>query len=356
MTGWSKILRQSPINWLLEKSNPSVRYFALLDILDKPEDDPEVLAAKRSIPESVSVQRILRKQNPEGYWEKPDSPYLPKYRSSYWTIMVLSRLGMDRTNEKVAKACEFIFQFQRDDGGFPSESIGSASREYEYRCRRGKKLPPQKEFVSSLLFESQLSCLTGNMVSALIRIGYANDPRVKKALEWLVRVQNRDGGWLCPYWKAHVRDKHGCFMGTICPMEAFSEVPRENLTKEMKETISKGAEFLLAHRLFKADHHNYEIVNQAWLRLSFPWFGYNILRGLDVLTKLGYLKDDRADDAAEIILEKRQNGGVWILEDSPMGRMQTNIEKKGQPSKWITLIALRVLKRLNSARQNNKYH
>ncbi|HVP16721.1 MAG TPA: prenyltransferase/squalene oxidase repeat-containing protein [candidate division Zixibacteria bacterium] len=348
MIGWLKILRESPIDWLLEKSNPSVRYFALIDILGRPADDPEVMGAKKMIPESAVVQRILRKQHPEGYWEKADSPYLPKYRSSYWTIMVLGHLGTERADEKVANACEFIFQFQQDDGGFSSEGIGSASREYEYRRRKGRKLPSKNEYVSSLIFESQLSCLTGNMASALTRIGYANDPRVKKAIEWLVRVQNKDGGWLCPYWKAHSRDKHGCFMGTICPMEAFSITPKENLTEGMEETISKGAEFLLMHHFYKADHHNYETVKQAWLRLSFPWFGYNILRGLDVLTKLGYVKDHRADDAVRIILQKRQSNGAWILEDSPVGRMQSNLETKGQPSKWITLIALRMLKRLDN--------
>ena len=349
MIEWSKIIKESPMNWLIDKNNPSIRYFALRDILEKPENDLEVKEAKKAIPESAIVQKILQKQSPQGYWQKPDNPYLPKYRSSYWTLMILGRLGMDKTNENVAKACEFIFQFQHDDGGFSSESIDSASREHEYRLRKGKNLPPEKDFVSSLIFESQLSCLTGNMVSTLVRMGYANDPKVQKALEWLARVQNKDGGWLCPYWKAHARDKHGCFMGTICSMEAFSEVTKKDLTKEMKDTVSRGAEFLLMHHLFQADHHDYKIVNPTWLRLSFPWFaGYNILRGLDVLTKLGYVQDQRMNDAVEAILRKRQRNGTWLLEDSPIGRMQTNIEKKGQPSKWITLIALRVLKRLSA--------
>jgi hypothetical protein len=350
MINWPKILRESPIDWLLEKSNPSVRYFTMRDILDKRIDDHEVIAAKKAIITSITIERILRKQDPRGYWGRPDSPYLPKYRSSYWTIMILGLLGMDRTNEQVARACEFIFKFQQAEGGFSSESVASAATEYKYRLQKAKKLPEQKEFLSSLIYESQLSCLTGNMAASLIRIGYADDPRVKKALEWLVRIQNSDGGWLCPYWKAHIRDKHGCFMGTICPMEAFSEVPRDSQTEEAKETISKGAEFLLMHRLFKAEHHDFRTINPAWLKLSFPWFaGYNILRGLDVLTKLGYAKDKRLDDAVETLLQKRQENGAWILENSPAGRMQTNIEVKGRPSKWITLIALRVLKRINEA-------
>jgi len=347
MIDWSKILKESPLEWLLENSNPSVRYFALRDLLDKPADNDEVVAAKEAIPESAIVRRILDKQDPQGYWEEPNSPYLPKYKSSYWTIIVLSRLGVDRTNEKVARACEFIFRFQHDEGGFSSDSSETASMEYEFRRRKGKTLLPKNEFVSSLVYDSQLTCLTGNMAAALIRLGYEDDLRVKKTVQWLVQVQNKDGGWLCPYWKAHIRDKHACFMGAICPTEAFSEVSAKNLTNDMKETVSSAAEFFLMHHLFKADHHNYCVINKSWLELSYPWFaGYNILRGLDVLTKLGYSKDGRLCDAVEVLLQKRQSNGAWILENSSEGRMQANMEKKGQPSKWITLIASRVLKRL----------
>jgi len=341
MIEWVNILKESPIDWLLEKTNPSVQYFTLCDILDKDENDSQVVAAKQAIPKSQVVNKILQKQKPEGFWEEPANPYLPKYKSSYWQIMTLSQLGMDRSDKRVEKACEHIFQFQLDEGGFST---------YEWLSRKEKCLPSPREWTSSIVHEHQYSCLTGNMAAALIRIGYREDPRVGKALEWLVKIQNKDGGWLCPYWKAHIKDKHGCFYGTICPLEAFSELKKENLTKEMKETIEKGAEFLLMHRLFKADHHSYKVINQSWLKPSFPWFyGYNILRGLDVLTKLGYAKDERLNDAVEILLQKRQSNGAWILESAPIGRMQTNIEAKGKPSKWITLIALRVLKRLNSA-------
>jgi len=346
------MLKESPIDWLLEWSNPSVRYFALRSILDKSEDDPQVIAARKAIPGSPTVAKIMAKQNSDGHWEEPTSPYLPKYKSSYWQIMILSQLGMDKTDERIRKACEHIFRFQQDKGGFSCYSPEQAMKEYELARRKGKKLPPASEWTSALVYEHQYSCLTGNVAAALIRMGYGNDARVKKALEWLVGVQNRDGGWLCPYWRAHIREKHACFHGTICPLEAFSEIPRKELTKEMKNTIENGAEFLLMHRLFKADHHNYRVIKQSWLRLEFPWFyGYNILRGLDVLTKLGYVEDDRLSDAVQILLQKRQKDGTWMLENTPAGRMQTNIEAKGKPSKWITLIALRVLKNLRISAQ-----
>jgi len=105
---------------------------------------------------------------------------------------------------------------------------------------------------------------------------------------------------------------------------------------------------LLMHRLFKADHHDYRVINRQWLKFSFPWFyGYNVLRGLSVLTKLGYTEDERLKDAVKLLLQKRRPDGTWLLENAPTGRMQANIETVGKPSKWITLNALKVLKRLH---------
>ncbi len=59
------------LDWLLEKENPSVRYWTLRQLLDLPEDDRDVSAARRAILKSEPVQKILAAQNPEGFWVKP---------------------------------------------------------------------------------------------------------------------------------------------------------------------------------------------------------------------------------------------------------------------------------------------
>jgi hypothetical protein len=119
----------------------------------------------------------------------------------------------------------------------------------------------------------------------------------------------------------------------------------------MKEALERAAEFLLMHRLYKADHHGYRVINLGWLKFSFPWFyGYNALRGLSAVTKLGYVDDERLADAIQVLVQKRRSDGTWPLDSSPVGRMQANIESVGRPSKWITLNALRVLKRLYKTR------
>ena len=82
------------------------------------------------------------------------------------------------------------------------------------------------------------------------------------------------------------------------------------------------------HRLFRADHHGFRVINDSWLKLGFPQFFYDILRGLSVVTKLGYAGDERIEDALEILFQKQNEGGRWVLESSPSGRMQTNLEQR----------------------------
>jgi hypothetical protein len=77
--------------------------------------------------------------------------------------------------------------------------------------------------------------------------------------------------------------------------------------------------------------------------LGFPRFWKtDILEMLDILTRLG-VHDSRMQDAINIIEKKMIDGQKWVLEDTWNGRMLVKIEKKNEPSKWITLQALRVL-------------
>lgn len=348
MPNWQNELKADSIAWLLEPDNPSVRYLTLRHLLARPADDPETQAAYAAIPSSPPVTRVLAKQAPDGYWHNPENPYQPKYKSTYWTLMLLGYLGLSRENQHIQHAVDYVFRFQQPEGGFAECGEEGAQREYHYvvqkRKVQGKAPPEEKPFIADLIHQMTLSCLTGNVVSALLRLGYGDDLRVWRAVDWLVSIQFQDGGWLCPYGKAHVRDKHSCFYGTICALEAFAEIPAAQRPPAVQEAAARGAEFLLMHRLYRADHHDWQVIHRHWLTLAFPFFwGYSILRGLWVLTRLGY-HDERMSDALAVLREKQTPDGRWILESTPWGQMQANLEKKGQPSKWVTLMAMWVLK------------
>ena len=73
----------------------------------------------------------------------------------------------------------------------------------------------------------------------------------------------------------------------------------------------------------------------------------DVLEILGILTKLGY-RDDRMQEAVNLVISKQNDNGRWTLEKTFNGRFHTNIEAKGKASKWITVNALRMLKRYYS--------
>ena len=113
-------MKVDPTDWLLETNNPSVRYFALKDLLGKPENDPKVLLAKNKIMNLGLVPKILKQQNDQGYWDAPNRFYTAKYKGTVWQLIILAELGADGNDKRIKSACEFIMENSQDreSGGF----------------------------------------------------------------------------------------------------------------------------------------------------------------------------------------------------------------------------------------------
>jgi hypothetical protein len=50
-------------------------------------------------------------------------------------------------------------------------------------------------------------------------------------------------------------------------------------------------------------------------------------------------------ESVDFVIGSRNASGTWDLKNTYNGKMRCDIEKKNAPSKWITLRALRVLRR-----------
>ena len=97
--------------------------------------------------------------------------------------------------------------------------------------------------------------------------------------------------------------------------------------------------------MYKRSHDLTRVSKPVWLRFGFPlMWNTDVLEILGILTKLGY-HDERMQEAVDLVVSKQDDLGRWKLERSFNGRFQVNIEQEGKPSKWVTLNALRVLKR-----------
>ncbi len=336
METWKSVLKSDPVDWLLEENNPSVRYFALTDLLERASSDNAVKAAKVKIMEVGPVPKILSKQNVGGYWMGSDKFYSSKYKGAVWQLIILAELGADGDDVRVRKACEFILEYSQD-----SES-GGFSIWHSVRKGGGRH-------------SGVIPCLTGNMVWSLIKLGYLDDPRVEKGIDWITTYQrfddgisSRPKGW--PYDKTagSCFGNHSCHMGVVKTLKAMAEIPVIKRSQNTKVTIRKAVDYLLKHHIFKRSHDLTRVSRPGWLRFGFPlMYQDDVLEILGILTRLGY-KDERMQEAVDLVVSKQDAEGRWKLENTFNGRFHTNIETKGKPSKWITLNALRMLKRYYS--------
>jgi hypothetical protein len=106
---------------------------------------------------------------------------------------------------------------------------------------------------------------------------------------------------------------------------------------------ARGREFMLAHRLFRS-HRTGKIVNPQFLRLSFPpYWHHDVLRTLDYFHAAGALDDVRLHDAIDVVEKKRDKDGRWPLQQRWPGETWFEMEIVGEPSRWNTLRAMRVL-------------
>lgn len=335
MKNWRTYLNSDPIEWLLEQNNPSVRYFTLKDIMNQKENDSEVRIVKEKIMMEGVVPRILSKQKEGGYWINRDNFYVyTKYKGTVWSFIVLAELNADGRDEQIKQTCEYILKNSQDreSGGFSvhgNENNGG-------------------------VHDQIIPCLTGNMIWALIRFGFLEDPRVKNAIDWILKYQRHDDGieripkgWPYERYK-NCWGKHTCHMGVVKNLKALAEIPPDKNSDDIKDFIDKAAEYMLIHHIYKQSHNLDVAAKQEWTQFGFPlMWKIDALEVLDILTKIG-IRDDRMKEAIDLVVSKQNENGRWILEKTFNGRMQANIEQKGKESKWITLIALRVLKRFFS--------
>ncbi len=317
MENWKSTLNGDPTAWLLEDSNPSVRYFALVKLLDRAEDDPEVVAAREAINESDPVREMLEAQRPQGYWGRDKRPYHGVSRE----LITLEHLGYQGDDERVTRAIQYLFEnAQMDDGAFSSDKLDNGQR-------------------------GVIPCFTANAVHFLYWFGYGEDVRTQKALEYLLRTQREDDGWLC---FERVKKTHACFWATAKVLRAFEILPPDRQTTEIQDARQRAIDLFLNNGLYK-HHSEFGKIHPRWFNFGRPLFvSTDILEVLELLAPYVSPDDERIQEGLQIVLGKQDEHGRWPAERSirvskhwPIG-----FEPEGQLSKSVTLHALDFLKRL----------
>ncbi len=303
--------RAPHIKWLLE-SDAAIRWQALRDLTD---GSPAAVAADRArVPREGLGAEILACQGSDGSWHRADDPvWLP----TLFTLLLLRATGVDRTEPAVDSA------MARLESGFRWD----------------------EEFGAKPFFEGEVEpCINGGTLALGAYFGRPAESLARR----LVREQLDDGGWNCEAPKS----ARSSFHTTICVLEGLLEYERAvGSTPEVAAARRRGEEYLLERGLFRRRSTG-EVANPAFLELAFPpRYHYDILRALDYLRDAGVQPDSRIGDAVRLVEGRRQADGRWLLDRAydealalPFG------ESVGEPSRWNTLRALRVLRWYEGAR------
>jgi hypothetical protein len=296
------------IDWLLE-SDPAISWQAMRDLTGA---SPAAVAAQRArVPREGIGAEILAHQGLDGSWHRADAPvWLP----TLYTMLLLRATGVDRAEPPVDSAVA------RLEAGFQWDE--------EFRDK------PFKSF-----FDGEVEpCINGGVLALGAYFGRPTESLARR----LVAEQLDDGGWNCEAPKS----ARSSFHTTICVLEGLLEYERAvGSEPEIAAARLRGEEYLLERGLFRRRSTG-EVANPEFLKFAFPpRYHYDVLRALDYLRDSGLEPDTRLGDALQLVMSRRQADGRWLLDCAhdealafPFG------ESVGEPSRWNTLRALRVLR------------
>lgn len=310
---WKSLLNADPTDWLLEESNPHVRYFALRWLLDKRQDMQEVQAARQAIAASAPVRKIIQRQRVEGYWGSDPRPF----HSTYGPLMLLFWLGAP-VDDGIRRAMDYNID-------------GCISEDGAYGLKmKGRTL--------------LLPCHGAEFLQMMIEYGYARDPRSRHLLDWLVTTQQPDGVWSCVS-KAR---PFPCMWATADVMRAYRDLPTNWKTAKVKKSNDLALELFLNSDLSR---YGRKKADPDWFRFGLPLrYTSDVLEILELVAPFVCPDDERIADGLALVLNKQDNQGRWLCEKHPRGGMWMEqyiaLDDIGEPSKWVTLHAMRMLKTL----------
>jgi hypothetical protein len=302
--------KSSVIRWLLD-SDPSIRWQVMRDLTDAPAD--EVAAERARVATEGAGARLLALQATDGRWG--GAAWNRGWDSTMHVLSLLREMGLDPASDEGRRAVGLVRDRVTWQGCGPQEADDNP------------------------FFAGEVEpCINGQVAAPGAYFGQD----VQGIVDRLLGEQLADGGWNCEAPNGSTRSS---FNTTICVLEALLEHERAGGgSPAVTAARLRGQEYLLERRLFRRRSTG-EVIDAAWTRFAFPtWWHYDVLRGLEYLRRAGVAPDERVAEAIDLVASKRDDDGRWPLETQYPGKMPVKTDEgEGQPSRWNTLRALRVL-------------
>ncbi|MDQ3880586.1 MAG: hypothetical protein M3295_05905 [Chloroflexota bacterium] len=294
------------IDWLLA-SDASVRWQVMRDLTDAPAVD--VARERARVARESWGAEILASQDADGRWR--GGTFFPRGVGTFDTLHLLYLLGVDPASEEARRAIAPVHEAARWD------------YDPTYRFWDGEVEP----------------CINGRVVA----IGTYFGQDVRGIVDRLLTEQMADGGWNCEQENGSTR---GSFDTTINVLEGLLEYERATgASGDVAATRRRGEAYLLDRRLLHRLSDG-TIPQQRWLSVGFPYsWNYDVVRALDYFRGAAPALDDRMAEALDVVESKRDADGRWRLEVAYHEQLPVDLgETQGEPSRWVTLRALRILR------------
>lgn len=277
-----------------------------------------IATERRRIAHQGLGAEILARQAADGSWRRADTP---TWRSTLFTLLLLRATGVDPTDPAVESAVarlETSLRWDDRTGYWDLRPVSDANPFFD-----GEVEP----------------CING---AVLALGGYFGRPTERLAHRLVGEQQPGDGGWNCEAPES-VRSS---FHTTMCVLDGLLAYEQAvDSAPEIAAARRRGEEYLLARNLFRRRSTG-EVADPKFLELAFfPEYKYDVLRALDYFRAAGAAPDPRMGEAVAFIASKRQPDGRWLLDRSYDEALAVPVgETVGEPSRWNTLRALRVLR------------
>jgi hypothetical protein len=323
---------QAPIDWLLE-GEPFVRYRTRLDLLGEADGDGPVLEARRAMLAEPPVRDLV-----QGLADWPGT-------------VIASHKSAGQPFHRLTFAADL--GLRADDPGAPG--IVAAVRAHQ-SPEGPYQLPtnvPRRYGGTGVDTWAWALCDAPLLVYGLATMGLADDPAVRRATAHLVGLV-RANGWPCA-----VSMELGSFRGPgakadPCPFATLAMLKALSAFGDLRdsEACRTGAETLLDLWSASRERHPYLFyMGTDFRKLKAPFVWYDLLHALDVLTRFPWLEGDpRLGDMVEVLAAKADAEGRFTAESVWQPWKAWEFGQKKQPSRWITLLAWRILGRVAAGR------
>jgi hypothetical protein len=309
-------IRMDVLAWLLD-SDPTLRWQVERDLVGAA---PEVWHATRArIATEGNGATLLAHQDPDGQWAggaffpadmSEDEDGQP-WTATTWTLTTLREWGLD-----------------------PAALTGTAEK-LDANCRW--------EYDDLPYWSGEVDvCINAMTLANGVWLG----ADVTALAEWFPEHQLADGGWNCEWVEGSTRSSFHSTINALRGILAYEEITGGS--PELRAARRRGEEYLLARRLRYRMSDGADVGSWATVMLYPPRHLFTALKAADYFTQAarhdGEALDPRVDATMELIRSRRQPDGTWLQEDRLPGRVWLPLDvPPGEPSKWITFLALRAL-------------